>query len=62
MFSMMSVSPDAGHETEGSSTLLPSSQKAGQKPSPTGSFIRALTRPWLKSNLVLVSIRPEVKS
>ncbi len=45
MFSMMSVSPEAGQDTDGSSTSLPSSQKAGQKPSPTGSLMRALTLP-----------------
>jgi hypothetical protein len=58
MFSMMSISPQPGQPAVPMSA--PSIQNAGQRPCPRGTWMRASTRPWVKSNLPRVTRRAEV--
>jgi hypothetical protein len=53
---MMSISPESGQRP------LPSVQKAGHRPSPAVSLIRAETTPYVNSTLLCDSSRPDVKS
>src|SRR6266852_5726006 len=56
---MKSISPHAGHRAL--AKLLPSAQKAGQSPAPTGSFILASSRPYWRVIVPFVCIRLEVQ-
>jgi hypothetical protein len=55
---MMSISPHCGQLTEPMS--LPSSQNAGQIPCPNGTRARISKRPYVCSNLPVLSSRADV--
>src|SRR5258706_7392182 len=57
MYSIISISPESGHVLE-----EPSAQKAGHRPGPAGSLMRAAALPYKNSIFSLVLIRPEMKS
>ena len=58
MFSMMSISPQAGQPALPMS--LPSIQNAGQMPWPYGTLMRASKRPYGCSNVPCVFSRADV--
>ena len=55
---MTSISPHAGHPAESMSP--PRSQKAGQIPCPSGSWMRASKRPYVVSKSPWVLMRADV--
>jgi len=57
-FSMMSISPQAGHPA--SLMFVPSIQIAGHVPLPVGSLARTSTRPYRNSNRPRVLMLAEV--
>src|SRR5687768_10422418 len=57
---MMSISPQFGHGVRLAKKLLPSIQNAGHRPCVLDTLMRDSTRPYWKSNLPYVLIRPEV--